>query len=63
MEREGERRRDGERGGQGGGGRERERERVPYLSDKKRLQRYNGFHTYVFKVPMHEFFLTVQVPR
>ena len=28
----------------------------PYLSDKKRLQRYKGFYTYVFKVPMDEFF-------
>ena len=35
----------------------------PYLSDKKRLQRYNGFYTCVFKVPMDEFFLSVQVPR
>ena len=35
----------------------------PYLSDKKRLQRYNGFYTYVFKVPIEEFFISIQVPR
>ena len=35
----------------------------PCLSDNKRLQRYNGFYTYVFEVPMDEFFLSIQVPR